>query len=401
MREGRPEVADVLRGYQNSFRHRHGLCAEQHRVVRDLCNCRTAALGGHVQQCDHCDHLEISYNSCRNRHCPKCQSQSTAQWLEAQAQNLLEVDYFHIVFTVPQAFGPMALQNKKVLYGILFRAVSQTLLCIARDPRHLGAQIGFLAILHTWGQTLHHHPHIHCLVPAGGISPDGSRWFHSRPGFFLPVRVLSRLFRKKLLHYLRAAYRQGKLSFHGQLLHLSQPDCWNRYLQRLEKTDWVVYCKPPFGGSQQVLKYLARYTHRVAISNRRLVSIQPGKVTFRWKDYRHDHRRRTMTLDAEEFIRRFLLHVLPKGFMRIRYYGFLSNRCRQQKLTWCRQLLAQERSLANSTQSFPTPLPSASEPNAGPTCPVCHQGQMQLLERFRTLPDWLQHPLYPEIHDSS
>ncbi len=401
MREDRPEVAAVLRQHADKFLHRYPTSVEQRKVLRDLASCRTAALGGHVRRCDHCDHLEISYNSCRNRHCPKCQHQNNAQWLQAQAEHLLEVEYFHLVFTLPHPLRHLALQNQKTVYSILFRAVSETLLTIARDPQHLGAQIGFVAILHTWGQTLHHHPHIHCVVPGGGLSADGSRWISPRRGFFLPVRVLSRLFQKKFLHYLREAYRQGRLGFSGKLHHLSHRDSWNRYLRRLQTSDWVVYCKPPFGGPQQVLKYLARYTHRVAISNHRLFSIHPEKVVFSWKDYRHQQRQRTMTLKAEEFIRRFLLHVLPKGFMRIRHYGFLSNRNRQIKLHRCRQLLATKPSATNSSALTHSGCDLGDEAEPDPICPLCQKGHLRFVETFTTLPSWLLPRIQPQADDTS
>ena len=401
MRKDRPEVADIFRAYEDSFLGHYPTSAEQRKVLRDITACRTAALGGHVRKCDHCEHLEISYNSCRNRHCPKCQSQKTAQWLEAQAANLLDVDYFHVVFTVPEALGPIALQNQKIVYGILFRAVSETLLTIARDAKHLGAQIGFLSILHTWGQTLQHHPHIHCVVPAGGISADGTRWVGCRKGFFLPVRVLSHLFQKKFLYYLREAYRLEQLSWHGKLQHFSEPNLWNTYLKKLEKTAWVVYSKPPFGGSQQVLKYLARYTHRVAISNQRLLKSEPYQVTFRWKDYRHQQRQQIMTLEATEFIRRFLLHALPKGFMRIRHYGFLANRCRQQKLACCRQLLRQAPLPTNAPETSQSHLEAVTTEDPGPLCPVCHQGHLLMVETFQTLPDWVIAQIRLETYDTS
>lgn len=401
MREHRPEVADVFRDFEDNFLDRYSTSGGQRKVLRDIVACRTAVLGGHVRKCDHCEHLEISYNSCRNRHCPKCQSKRTAEWLDAQAASLLNVDYFHVVFTVPEAVGPIALQNQKIVYGILFRAVAETLLTIARDPKHLGAQIGFLSILHTWGQTLQHHPHIHCLVPAGGLSADGTRWVDCRPGFFLSVRVLSCLFQKKLLYYLRNAYRQRKLSFHGKLHHLSQSPAWNRYLKTLEQTAWVVYSKPPFGGSEQVLKYLARYTHRVAISNRRLISLDSDQVTFRWKDYRHHHRQRTMTLDATEFIRRFLQHVLPSGFMRIRHYGFLANRCRNAKLALCRRLLAENRSSQNPAQIPQAALQPNPEPDSCPLCPACKNGHMRLIETFKTRPSWAPQRFPVQAYDTS
>jgi hypothetical protein len=397
VRKDRPEVADIFRTHEDRFLESYSTSGEQRKVLRDLIACRTATLGGHVRECDECQHLEISYNSCRNRHCPKCQRQNNAQWLEAQAENLLEVAYFHVVFTLPEGLGPLALQNRKIIYGILFRAASETLLTVARDPKHLGAQIGFVAILHTWGQTLQHHPHLHCLVPAGGLSLDGQHWIASRPGFFLPVRVLSRLFRKKFLHYLQEAYRLGKLSFHGKLRHLSDRHLWNTFLEEFKNSDWVVYSKPPFGGSQQVLKYLARYTHRVAISNQRLLPSDPNQLSFRWKDYRHQQRQRIMTLEATEFIRRFLLHVLPKGFMRIRHYGFLANRCRKQKLAGCRQLLGQ----ATSTQTSLGQLETAATEDPGPLCPVCQRGHLLLIETFQTLPAWIHRQIGAQTNDTS
>jgi hypothetical protein len=397
VRKDRPEVADIFRTHEDRFLESYSTSGEQRKVLRDLIACRTATLGGHVRECDECQHLEISYNSCRNRHCPKCQRQNNAQWLEAQAENLLEVAYFHVVFTLPEGLGPLALQNRKIIYGILFRAASETLLTVARDPKHLGAQIGFVAILHTWGQTLQHHPHLHCLVPAGGLSLDGQHWIASRPGFFLPVRVLSRLFRKKFLHYLQEAYRLGKLSFHGKLRHLSDRHLWNTFLEEFKNSDWVVYSKPPFGGSQQVLKYLARYTHRVAISNQRLLPSDPNQVSFRWKDYRHQQRQRIMTLEATEFIRRFLLHVLPKGFMRIRHYGFLANRCRKQKLAGCRQLLGQ----ATSTQTSLGQLETVATEDPGPLCPVCQRGHLLLIETFQTLPAWIHRQIGAQTNDTS
>ena len=294
---------------------------------------------GHLEQCDSCGHQRPAYNSCRNRHCPKCQSLARAQWLEDRQAELLPVEYFHVVFTVPEEIAALAYQNKEVVYGILFRATAETLRTIAADPKHLGAEIGFLAILHSWGQNLLFHPHLHCVVPGGGLSADRQRWIACRPRFFLPVRVLSARFRRLFLEYLQAAFDAGQLRFFSSLEHLRDPQAFLQYLAPLRKKKWVVYAKPPFGGPEQVLNYLGRYTHRVAISNNRLLSIDQGKVTFRWKDYRHHDQQKTMTLDAHEFIRRFLLHVLPDGFQRIRHYGFLGHRYRQAKLALCRQLL--------------------------------------------------------------
>jgi hypothetical protein len=300
-------------------------------------------------------------------------------------RDLLDIEYFHVVFTIPETLGPVALQNKRLLYSFLFRSVSETLLEIARDPKHLGAQIGFIGVLHTWGQNLHHHPHIHCVVPGGGLSPDQSRWISCRSGFFLPVRVLSRLFRRKFLALLRKAYEKGDLTLTGKLQGLSDPRQWKHFLQPLQQTDWVVYAKPPFGGPEQTLKYLARYTHRVAISNQRLVSIEEGKVTFRIKDYANGNRKRTMTLDAVEFIRRFLLHVLPSGFMHIRHYGFLANRIRSERLARCRQLLSR---VQDSSLSSPEVSPHGHQdcqlqaPDCTATCPACKKGRMILVARI-------------------
>ena len=386
MNRHRPEVADVFASCGSNYQAAYGTSAKQRRILRDLAVCRSAALGGHKKQCEQCGHEEISYNSCRNRHCPKCQAASRAQWLDAKAEDLLNVPYFHVVFTLPSAVGPLALQNKRVVYGVLFRAVSETLSTIARDPKHLGANIGFLAVLHTWGQNLHHHPHIHCVVPGGGIALDGSRWVTCRKNFFLPVRVLSRLFRQKFIAYLSEAFNNGDLRFHGRLETLAERKNWCRLMAKLGSSDWVVYAKPPFGGPTQVLKYLARYTHRVAISNRRLVSFENGKVTFRWKDYAQGNRSRTMTLDAVEFIRRFLLHSLPKGFQRIRQYGFLANRVRQQKLSLCRQLLSDGNEGAMSGDGVTTErtdTDAVSSPDATATegvCPICQKGRMAVVE---------------------
>jgi len=327
------ELAQVVRQHA----HRLGaLSGEQQRILRDIAACRTAALGGHVESCDQCHHRRIAYNSCRNRHCPKCQASACARWMEDRAGELLPVEYFHVVFTLPDAFNALALANRRVLYGVLFAAVGQTLLEVAGNPKHLGARIGFLAILHTWGQNLSLHPHVHCVVPGGGLSPDGSKWRSCRPGFFLPVRVLSRVFRGKFIDLLKQA--RGK----GKLLGAGDDRAFEQLLDASARQDWVVYAKPPFSGPEKVLKYLARYTHRIAISNRRLVSIDGQSVTFRWKDYAHGNRPRTMTLDGVEFLRRFLLHAVPTGFMRIRHFGLLANRVRQENLQRCRRLLAVE-----------------------------------------------------------
>jgi ribosomal protein L32 len=335
------EVADIFRRFGASFRQMHAasLGRGQLRAMSAIERCRTAALGGHVEQCDACGHRRITYNSCRHRACPKCQSLARAQWLEDREAELLDVEYFHVVFTVPEPVAAIALQNKRLVYDLLFHASAETLRTIAADPQHLGAEIGFLSILHTWGQNLLHHPHVHCVVPGGGIAPDGTRWISCRPGFFLPVRVLSRLFRRRFLERLHEAFRAGQLHFYAQLEPLREMRAFRAHLAEAARTEWVVYAKPPFGGPRQVLNYLGRYTHRVAISNNRLLSMEGDRVTFAWKDYKHDAAKRTMTLHTHEFIRRFLLHVLPSGLQHIRHYGFLANRYRETKLALCRQLL--------------------------------------------------------------
>jgi len=335
------EVADVFRRFGQAFRDQHGasLSGARRRAMLAIERCRTAALGGHVERCGDCGHQRIAYNSCRNRNCPKCQGLARAQWLEDRQAELLDVPYFHVVFTVPEAVAAIAFQNQTTVYDILFRATSETLRTIGADPKHLGAEIGFLTVLHTWGQNLMHHPHLHCLVPGGGIAPDGKSWIPCRPGFFLPVRVLSRMFRGLFLRYLEKAFATGELNFFSAHRHLHEPAAFRRYLAPVRDTEWVVYAKRPFAGPAQVLDYVGRYTHRVAISNNRLISVEGDKVRFRWKDYRNGNRQKTMSLQAGEFIRRFLIHVLPDGFHRIRYYGFLGNCHRARKLELCRELL--------------------------------------------------------------
>jgi hypothetical protein len=335
------ELADIVRQHGAAYTRNHRLAREQLRILRAIEICRTATLGGHVEQCSQCKHTVTSYNSCRNRHCPKCQNTARRRWVESRKHQLLPVDYFHVVFTVPEQVARIALTNKKVVYGILFRTAAETLLRIARDPRHLGADIGFFAILHTWGQNLLHHPHVHCVVPGGGLSPDRQRWISCRPGFFLPVKVLSRLFRRLFLAQLDSALGSGKLQLFGELAALRQPPMWSALLSCLRRAEWVVYAKPPFGGAQQAIEYLGRYTHRVALSNDRLLEASNGEVSFRWKDYRcrDRHKSRVMTVSGEEFLRRFLLHSLPPGFQRIRHFGLLANRHQKQTTALCRRLL--------------------------------------------------------------
>ena len=377
------EVADIFRRYGNVYRREHGasMSTAQRRVMSAIELCRTAALGGHVEQCDQCGYQRVCFNSCRDRHCPKCQSLARVQWLEDRQAELLDCPYFHVVFTLPEEIAPIAYQNKKVVYGILFRAAAETLRTIGADPKHLGAEIGFFAVLHSWGQNLHHHPHLHCVVAGGGLSPDGHRWISCRPGFFLPVRVLSRLFRRLFLKLLEQAFDSGQLRFFSSLQTLEDRQTFLRHLAPVRKEEWVVYAKPPFARPQQVLQYVGRYTHRVAISNNRLLDIEDGQVQFSWKDYRHNNRQKTMTLPADEFIRRFLLHVLPNGFQHIRYYGFLGNRYRQEKLVRCRQFLGMASLDETLIAQEPKDYRDRYEELTGSSlrqCPVCHQGGMHL-----------------------
>jgi len=334
-----PELADIFRIHGPAYRKAHALPLHQHRLMQAIVDCRTPALGGTVEWCDHCQFTHTRYRSCRNRHCPKCQGDARHKWLEQRRQELLPVPYFHVVFTLPEEIAAIAFYNKDLVYDLLFAATAETLLTIARDPQHQGVEIGFFAVLHTWGQNLHFHPHLHCVVPGGGLSPDHDRWIHGRGNYLLPVEVLSRFFRKLFLRAFQRAYSAGKLQFFGDLEYLRDPAAWAAYLAPLHRSDWVIYAKAPFGGPQQVLEYLGRYTHRVAISNQRLRALEDGQVSFEWKDYR-DGQSKVMTLAAEEFIRRFLQHALPPGFQRIRYYGFLANCHRAEKLALCRRLLA-------------------------------------------------------------
>ena len=356
-----------MRRHGEAYRRTHDghLGRVERRVMSAVELCRTAPLGGHVEACDDCGLIRCAYNSCRNRHCPKCQGAAREAWLAARQAELLPTPYFHVVFTLPAPVAEIAFQNKAALYAILFRTAAETLRTIAADPKHLGAEIGLIAVLHTWGQNLHHHPHVHCLVPGGGPSPDGASWIGCRPGFFLPVRVLSRLFRRLFLEEMAAAFQAGSLSFFGDLADLAEPAAFAGRLRELERVEWVVYAKPPFGGPAQVLAYLGRYTHRIAIANSRLVNMTDDEVTFRWKDYHHHGKSKLMTLGADEFIRRFLLHTLPDSFHRIRHYGFLANGHRAAKLVLCRTLLA----------APPPPITASVErPRAGAgfdRCPDC------------------------------
>ncbi len=372
------ELADIFRRYGPAYRTQQRLPLEPEKAMEAIVACRTAVLGSHTDACDQCPHTRISYNSCRNRHCPKCQSLARAKWLEARKAELLPAPYFHVVFTVPEQIAAIAYYNQKALYDILFQATAQTLLTIARDPKHLGAEIGFFAILHTWGQNLLFHPHLHCVIPGGGISTYRQSWSCCRPTFFLPVRVLSRLFRRLFLEALETAFDQNQLKFFGDLQPLSNRQSFLDYLAPLGECEWVVYAKPPFGGPQHVLEYLGRYTHRVALSNQRLLNIDNDQVTFRYKDYRlkSTEQHQVMSLSADEFIRRFLLHVLPARFRKLRFYGYLSNRRRKTELQHCRLLLA-----APAAALLPRPadyrefydrLTGCSLKR----CPVCGVGEM-------------------------
>jgi hypothetical protein len=374
------EVADIFRAFGPAWRRANAghISLDRLKVMSAIEHCRTAALGGHVAACENCDHTHIAYNSCRNRHCPKCQGAAATDWLAARQAELLPAPYFHVVFTVPAEIADIAYQNKAAVYAILFKAAAETLITIAADPRHLGARIGITAVLHTWGSALTHHPHLHCIVPGGGISLDGERWASCRPGFFLPVRVLSRLFRRLFLDKLRAAHQAGHLSFFGDLARLADSDAFAACLAPLRKIEWVVYAKPPFGGPEAVLAYLSRYTHRVAIANSRLVALDDNRVTFKWKDYRTkgSERYKTMTLGVGEFIRRFLIHVLPSGFHRIRHYGLFANGGRVRNIARARELLR-----VPAAEIEPDDA-GEGEPAAPPQpCPCCG-GPMVIIEIF-------------------
>jgi hypothetical protein len=373
------EIADVFRRYGAAFCEQYGrmLTPLHLLVLKAVALCRTAQLGGHMLQCDHCGHTKQAYNSCHNRHCPKCQAGLRAEWFEKREQELLPVDYFHVVFTLPNELGPLALQNKALIYNMLFRAAAQTLLEIGAGWKGLQAKIGFFAILHTWGQKLDYHPHLHCVVPGGGLSLDETRWVRCQPGFFLPVKMLSRFFRGKFLAMLKTAHRRGELTLAGRLQPLASPAAFNSWLTPIYQKEWVVYAKPPWNGPQQVLKYLARYTHRVAIGNSRLVSIDNGQVSFRYKDYRNQHQQRTLKLPATEFIRRFMMHVVPRGFMRIRYYGFLANTHRDKQLDKIRKLLGAHQPAPTSQEQ---PQDCQHDDPCSQRCPNCNCGTMWAID---------------------
>jgi hypothetical protein len=387
----RLEVADIFRRHGPAWRQANAghVSLGQLKVMSAIENCRTAALGGHVARCENanCAYTQIAYNSCRNRHCPKCQGAAAREWLAAREAELLPVPYFHVVFSLPAQIADIAYHNKAAIYDILFKASAETLITIAADPKHLGARIGALSVLHTWGSALTHHPHVHMIVPGGGISLDGKRWIACRPGFFLPVRVLSRLFRRLVLEKLDAAHRAGQLQFFGKHAALTNAQAFAAYLAPLRNIEWVVYSKRPFGGPAEVLRYLARYTHRVAISNRRLVALNNKGVTFKWKDYRRDGRERyaVMTLDTHEFIRRFLMHVLPQGFHRIRYYGLLTSPTRANNIARIRELLAVPLIPIDAIKAATTKASTSAQPEEPKApehpCPCCGS-RMRIIETF-------------------
>src|SRR5579862_558595 len=377
----RLEVADVFRRYGEAYRQNYGasMSAEQRRVMAAIEVCRTAVLGGHLERCDQCGYEHNCFNSCRDRHCPKCQSLARAQWIEHRQSELLDCPYFHVVFTVPEKIAAIAYQNKEAVYDILFHATAETLKTIAADPKHLGAEIGFFAVLHTWGQNLMFRPHLHCVVPGGGLSADGQRWVRCRARFFLSLRVLSRLFRRLFLERIEKAFNSGKLQFFASLEPLRDPRAFAAQIAAAKEYEWVVYAKRPFAGPQQVLDYVGRYTHRVAISNNRLIDIDNDRVQFHWKDYRDNGKIKIMDLEADEFIRRFLLHVLPEGFQRIRYYGFLGNCHRARKLALCRELLGM---VSTAPADPPADYRDRFETLTGQSlraCPHCQTGIMAVI----------------------
>ncbi len=389
----RPRVtlADIVRVCGDAVARTHRLAKVQQVALRAIAACRTAVLGGHAETCDHCGVTRITYHSCRNRHCPTCQTTARDRWLEARRAELLPIPYFHVVFTLPHALNALAQGNPRVVYGLLFRAATETLLAFGRDPRHLGGTIGVTAILHTWGQTLTQHLHLHCVVTGGALSPDGARWIPSRRTFLFPVKALARVFRAKFLDGLRRAYAAHRFTFAGGTATFGAPTTFAHFLTTLRAPDWVVYAKPPFGGAERVLAYLARYTHRVAITNHRLVDLTDGRVRFQWKDYADHDRQKIMTLTAEAFLRRFLLHVLPTRFVRIRHVGLFGNRGRHARLDRCRALLGVPPNAPLAAE--PSPPAATRDPER---CPVCRQGTMHVTAVFAPVVDWPHAPRAPD-----
>jgi hypothetical protein len=372
------EVADIFRQYGPAYRESHRLPRNHLRVMRAIEVCRTAVLGGHKDQCDHCGHLEISYNSCRNRHCPKCQTLRKERWIQARSEDLLPIEYFHVVFTIPSELNPLVSMNPKIMYNLLFRSVSETILKLASDPEHLGATVGIIGILHTWGQNLMDHPHVHCIVTGGGLSSDGSHWVSCRKGFFIHVRVMSALFSRKFLGLLKNSFESGDLVFPGSISHLQEPRAFKSFKSLLYHKKWVVYCKPPFDGPKGVLQYLGRYTHRIAISNNRILAIRDGTVSFLWRDYADNNHLKTMTLKAGEFIRRFLLHVLPARYVRIRHFGLLANRRRKNNIALCSEYLGTGKTVTKEKikqETWQEQLLRICGIDVT-ICPVCQKGRM-------------------------
>jgi hypothetical protein len=381
-------VADLIRIAGQPFleHSQHWMNSLHQKVLSAILRCRTASLGGHCDACTQCGHIAVSYNSCGNRHCPKCQGNARLRWLEAREKELLRTRYVHAVFTLPRELAPLVLQNKKELFNLLFQCSAETLLEVARNPRHLGAKIGFFSVLHTWDQKLLFHPHIHCVLAAGGLSDDHARWISARNNFFLPIKILSRVFRGKFVAELRNGHETGRIQFHGQLQHLNNSHCFSTWLRTLFRQNWIVYSKRPFGGPEHALRYLGAYTHRVAVSNHRLIGYSDGQVAFRWRDSAHGNKKRIMQLPVEEFLRRFLLHVLPRGFVRIRNFGFLANRSRTDLLPLCHQLLGQ-----TAPQQAAASSSAEKTRRLSWTCPACG-GAMHLVERYSTAQMWLRAP---------
>lgn len=369
------ELQKIFQKYGEEYRKNHRLPINQLKAMSAIENCRTERLGGHVDECDECGHIRISYNSCRNRHCPKCQNLSKERWLEDRKMDLLPVGYFHVVFTIPEELNAVALRNQKEMYTILFKAASETLTELSRDKKHLGAEMGLIAIIHTWGQNLMDHPHIHCIVPGGGLALDGRRWIKSKKKFYISVKVLSKKFKGKFMHYLNKIYEDNKLKFMGKIEELKEKHVYECFKEKLYSKNWIVYCKPPFKSAENVLEYLGRYTHRVAISNNRIEKLEDGQVTFKWRDYKDGNREKHMTLAVEEFIRRFLMHVLPDKFVKIRHYGILSNRNRKTKLKQCKKLtgmIYQKQKKKLSTEELLLKLTGVDIK----ICPCCGKGKM-------------------------
>ena len=378
------EVADIFRQHGPGYRESHKLPPHKHRAMNAIEVCRTSALGGHRDKCDNedCDNIKLSYNSCRNRHCPKCQTLQKEKWFWDRAKDLLPIPYFHVVFTIPAELKPIVLSNQKAMYNMLFRSVSETLMKLGKDPRHLGAHIGFTCVLHTWGQNLMDHPHIHCIVTGGGPSPSEDKWISSSKKFFIPVRVMGELFKGKFLDYLKEAFDSGKLSFPGEIGYLEDPYAFKRLQNKLYGKKWVVYCKPPFNGAQGALQYLGRYTHRVAISNDRILTLEDGRVSFRWRDYADGDKNKVMTLEADEFIRRFLLHILPPRFTKIRHYGILANRLRKYFISLARFLLGSSQVEVKARKPHETWQEWFRRVSGIDVtlCPVCKKGRMVTVE---------------------